>query len=367
MAPAMRVAARRASRAGSAPPQQWRSGVILGNGHIGDVLFRTCSLELLKRGLPDCDWSYLTTPLAATALAGNPSLFEVLPWSLDSGAEPPAPGRYVDLAARRFDVALCSENAAHYRALLLALRLGIPNRVAFVQKGLSGLATQGVQLSGPLPHAMQFRRMVEQITGIRDASPLRPRIFPSAEDASAADHEWIRLGLNDAEFVIACSATTRQESSACQPELFIDVLRHALSMAPTARVVLSGVSQDGPLLRSIANALGTRAAVSAGVLTVLQYGSLLRRCSVFIGPDSGARHLANAADIPVFFVRNMGSGAIDTGVYCDSETDIAPAGEYLSVSAARRAMARIDCNAVATALVAAGRGQARDKPEGTPR
>lgn len=366
VAPALRIASHAVSRSGPVPPEQWRTGVILSNGHIGDALFRTCSLELLRRGLPGCRWSYLTTPAAAAALTGNPALSEILPWSLDTGTTP-EPGRYADLAKRSFDVALCSENTTHYRALLLALRLGIPNRVAFTQKGLSGLVTDGVRLPEPLPHAEQFRRMVEQITGIHDTSPLRPRIFPSLDDTHAADAEWARLKLDDAEFVIACSATTRQATSDCPPALFIDVLRRTLQLAPTARVILGGAAGDRPRLRFIAEQLGERASVSAGVLTILQYGSLLRRCAAFIGTDSGARHLANAAAIPVFFARNMGAGAVETGCYCPTESDIAPCGEYLSTTAAKRALLSVDRDAVASALASAARQQARDRLADTPR
>lgn len=367
IAPALRIVARAASRSAPTPSQQWRTGVILGSGHIGDVLYRTCSLEVLKHGLPECNWSYVTTPAAGAVLAGNPSLEDVLPWCLDTDSQPLAPGRYSELARRRFDVALCSDNVGHHHALMLALRLGIPNRVAFIRKGLSGLVTTGVQLPGPMSHSAAFRRMVESVTGTKAISPLRPRIFPSLDDSIAADREWKRINTDDAEFVIACSATTRQTIGDCPPELFVDILRRALDLAPTARVILTGIAKDRPFIDAIANELSERVVVSAGVLPVLAYGAMLRRCSVFIGTDSGSRHLANAADIPVFFVRNMGTTELETGAYCPTETDIAPAGEYLSPSAMRNALKGIDRTAVARELVTAARSRVRGKSAHTPR
>ena len=366
VAPVLRIVARAVSRSAAASPSQWRTGVIFGNGHIGDVLYRTCSLDLLKRGLPDCEWSYVTTPSAAEALTNNPSLAAVLPWSLDADTQALAPGWHRHLAERRFDVALCSENVAHHHALLLALKLGIPNRVAFTQKGLSGLVTEAVQLPESMSRPAQFRYLVRQITRLQDTAALRPRLFPSVSDTNAAESEWARLKLNDAEFVIACSVTTRQTIGDFPPGLFIDILRRALDIAPAARVVLAGSAGDRPLLNSMAQELDGRAAVSAGVLSVLGYGAMLQRCAVFIGADSGPRHLANAAGIPVFFVRNMGTSEIEAGAYCPTETDIAPAGEYLSPNAMRSALDDVDRYAVATALVSAARLQLRDKAEGTP-
>jgi len=365
VAPALRFVARTMSRSAPVPPTQWRTGVILGNGHIGDVLYRTCSLQLLKHGLPNCRWAYVTSPSAAAVLAGNPFLDEVLAWALDSDGQQIAPDGYRSMADRHFDAALCSDNVAHHNALLLALRLGIPNRVAFTRKGLSGLTTECVTFTESVPHAVAFRRMVEQITGRQDSSPLRPHIFPSIVDRDAARQEWDRLHLSGAEFVVACSATTRQTIGDCPPDFFADILKRVLQLAPRAQVMLGGVAEDRPVLESLVARIGERADVSAGTLGVVAYGALLGMCSAFLGTDSGARHLANAVDIPVFFVRNMGTTESETGAYSPAETDIAPHGEYLSPSAMRRSLETVDRDAVANAIVSAARRQVHDSIQDT--
>ena len=365
-APGLRLVARMASRSAPAPPASWRTGVIIGGDHIGDVLYRTCSLEALHRGLPDCRWSYLTSESSAAVLAGNPALAHVLPWTSDSDERPLELAKRDQLAKKMFDVALCSDNIAHHHAVMLALKLGIPNRVGFTRKGLSGLVTFGVATDGPTSHPAAFRRMVEAVTGLPDPSPLRPRIYPSQNDLRAADAEWHRLAMDDAEFVIASAVTTRQTIGDFPPGFFSDILRRVLVLAPTARVLLSGGANDRPVLESIATELGDRAGVSAGTLQLLAYGAMLRRCSAFVGADSGPRHLANAAGIPVFFVRNMGATEIGSGKYCPTEFDVAPPGEYLSPEAMRRALETVDRDAVANALAAAARRQARDNIAGTP-
>src|SRR6185437_5501970 len=47
VAPGLRLVARAASRSAPTAPASWRTGVIIGQDHIGDVLYRTCSLEAL--------------------------------------------------------------------------------------------------------------------------------------------------------------------------------------------------------------------------------------------------------------------------------------------------------------------------------
>ena len=355
-APVLRLVAGVASRGEPTPPENWRTGVILGNGHIGDVLYRTCSLQSLADGLPGCRWTYLTTSVGAATLAGNPALAEILPWTDDTDALDA--DRRREVKTRAFDVALCSDNVGHHRALARAVRLGIPNRVSFTRKGLSGLATLGVPLAESIPHAAAFRAMVGTITGVKDTSPLRPQIFPTTDDRNAARAEFLRVGGAGGIPLIACAATTRQTIGNYHPDFFADVLARVLALSSEVRIALTGVSTDRPLLEGIASRLGERAGVSAGTLGVLGFGAFLELCSAFLGTDSGARHLANAAGIQVFFVRNMGTTAAETGAYCETETDIAPPGEYLSIAATQRALDTIDRDRVAHQLVTAARKRA---------
>lgn len=357
LAPALRAYARLRSSGPATQPSEWRRGLILGSGHIGDVLYRTCSLEQLSNGLPNCRWSYLTMPLAAEILLGNPALHEILPLCQRAAADSVSEAGMEDLRARNFDVALCTDNVRHHQPLRVALALGIPNRVAFVQKGLSGLATLGVRVARASWPA-QIRQMVKQVTGAFDMSPLRPRIYLDDEDEKCADAAWRVLPFPDAPITIAAAITTRQAIGLFPVQLFAAVLRSVLEREPDARILLAGSRDDDVALRSLANELGSRASVHAGTLTLRTFAGLVSRCDAFLGSDSGPRHIANAAGIPVFFVRNMSVPEIEAGRYCNTETDLAPPGQYLSDAATERALARIDVEAATNSIVIAARQHA---------
>ena len=324
----------------------------MGSGHIGDVLYRTCSLEQLGRGLPACRWSYLTTRDGAEILRGNPAIAEILDFNRETAVDFVAPHSARDLRVRDFDVVLCTDNIAHHRALWLATELGIPNRVAFVQKGFSGLATVPVttpRASWPA----EIRAMVGVVTGAESADPLRPRMYLNSVDVTDAASEWSSLPYTDATFTIACTATTRQQLGALPHSLLSGILRCVLEQAPGARIVLTGTHADAPALTAMAAALGPRALVSAGRMQLRTFAAFLGLCDAFVGTDSGPRHLANAAGIPVFFVRNMAVPEIEAGRYCDTETDIAPPGQYLRQSEILRKLGAVDHRPVASAVVAA--------------
>src|SRR3989442_4064753 len=78
LAPLLRMASRTMAPCPSSPPTSWKRGLIIGHTRIGDVLLRTCSLEPLKRGLPDCEWHYLATADSMEILRHTPCLTSVV-------------------------------------------------------------------------------------------------------------------------------------------------------------------------------------------------------------------------------------------------------------------------------------------------
>jgi ADP-heptose:LPS heptosyltransferase len=361
-APVLRRWANGRSRGTSTMPTEWRTGLIVGHGHIGDVLYRTCSLDALARGLSNCRWSYLTTEAGAEALRGNPALYDTLPWM--SGATPSSIGTsHVEaLRTRQYDVILCTESVRHHTALRLALRLGIPNRVAFVHKGLSAFVTHPVRLPHPMSRPAQFREMVTRVTGASIDEPLRPKVFPAPADRQAADAAWQRLGFAPEERVIACSMTTRQHLGQTPSRFFIDILKAVLERDPGVRIALCGTLDDGRILRAAADVLGPRAALCVGALSILGYAAFLQKCRAFFGSDSGPRHLANAAGIPVVFVRNLATSAVEAGTYCPSEWDAAPPTEYLTDAQIEAELGRVSRCGVATRLAEMAAAARAERP-----
>ncbi|MFI5239371.1 MAG: glycosyltransferase family 9 protein [Gemmatimonadales bacterium] len=351
LAPALRVVARGLSRGAPTAPAAWRRVLIVGHGHIGDVLCQTVSLDALARGLPDCRFDYLTTPLAAQVLEGNPAIAHIRPWNTDARPSSLSAEHTAALRFASYDAILCTNVVRHNEALQLALRLGIPNRVAFVHRGLSGLVTMPVRLDAPMTPAAQSRVMAATITPTPDDSELRPHVFLSGADVAEAEREWTRLELGSENMVIACSATTRQRIGNIPHGFFSDVLAGVQRMAPGAKIVLAGSVDDAPTLNTMARALGNTVAVSAGRLSLRGFATFLARCNVHFCMDSGPRHIANAVGTPVAFTRNLAVRAAEAGVYCPSEIDVMPGGDYLSPDAVARMIAKLDRTAIAEIIV----------------
>jgi ADP-heptose:LPS heptosyltransferase len=350
-APALRLIARSLSRGGPTSPREWRRALIVGHGHIGDVLCQTVSLDALANRLPGCQFDYLTTSLAAEVLSGNSAIERVLPWNIGSRPTSLAHDHIRALRKADYDAILCTNVVRHQDALRLALSLRIPNRVAFVHRGLSGLVTLPVRLQYPMTPPAQSRAMVETITGASDNSELRPRVFLSDANIAEGASEWNRLGFGRDELVVACAVTTRQRIGTVPPEFFTNVLRALRSRAPDARIVLTGSGDDLPILNGIAESIGAPIAVSAGRTGLMAFASFLSRCNALFCMDSGPRHLANAVGTPVVFTRNPAVRAAEAGAYCATEVDLVPPGDFLAAGEARRMIDRISTEDAAATIL----------------
>ena len=115
---------------------------------------------------------------------------------------------------------------------------------------------------------------------------------------------------------------------------FGEALR-ALHRRVECQTLLLGAAEDEADLKKLRDYLALPTEILAGKLSLLGVACLLRRCRAVLSADSGPRHLANAANVPVFFVANLAVGKIETGAYCDTETDVAP--DFDRVAGAKQA------------------------------
>jgi len=165
LAPLLRMASRTIAPGPPSPPASWKRGLIIGHTRIGDVLFRTCSLEPLKKGLPDCEWHYLAAADSMEVLRHNPFLASVVSCCQSKHPLQLMPEAVWKLRAMKFDVALCTSPETYWQDHKVALMAGIPNRVGFIHRGLSGLVTHPVCCNYPASWAGYFQQIVSHLTG----------------------------------------------------------------------------------------------------------------------------------------------------------------------------------------------------------
>jgi len=319
------------------PPSHWRRGLLLGPNHIGDVLYLTPSLARLKEALPACQWDICVAPPAGEVLEHNPHLNEIISVPHDRTLQGIWRRLRPHLRGRHYDVVLTYEHSA-WKDLLLALSLRIPNRVAYAYKGFSSWITLPLQAPDPYPQTCAgfVRDLVGQVAA-RVSSPgeaaapdwpLTPQVWPGEEDEAEAAALWRELAIPDGQRVLLCFATSRQGSGVWPSWHILATLRELLKLQDCT-VIWAGAAADLKLLEKLQAGLDRPSHQIAGRLRLRALACFMRRCRAVISTDSGPRHIANAAGVPVFFFRNFWFPRAVAGSYCPNECDLAGAHELL--------------------------------------
>ena len=323
LAPLQRFIVRWLVPAPVTPPCEWRKGIILGNHHIGDLLWLTASLERLKQGLPNCDWYCLATSDSAPVLEGNPNVAGILTL-YRSGSNLLSRHAIETIRAMRFDVALCTNKYQYSTQLAIALRARIPNRVSYINKGFGALATLAIPLPGPRPFPAYFRDFVATL--IREPAdwPLRPRLYLQENWNSECKRYLERAGITfDSRiavvFTSSITSRTRLSEGALLAAMKELVERQGL------HVILAGVLADRPSHDVLAAKAGGGIHVSSGKLSLGGVFALVGRALLVLSPDSGPRHIGNAMGVPVIYWGNLETDAvekIEVGQYLATEVDM---------------------------------------------
>lgn len=342
-APFLKVAAGMFSRTAPTPPASWRRGILVGADHIGDVLYNTASLSVLAGAFPDCEWHHVASEPASEILSNNPFIKSCVP-SLESLGS--------------VDVAICYNSGGYWRELTRLARLGIPNRVGYIHKGFSALVTHRIRINYPQPFPAYFRDLIGQLTAPQPTWPLRPRVFPSREDEDSAQALWRELALDPTRPVLACFVTSRQTCGVWPPAKFAATIQH-IEKDPGIQTVLLGSPDDLSVLKVLKSSFHLKARIGAGELRLLALVCFLQKCAAVFCTDSGPRHLANAAGIPVIYIRNISFSKVEAGRYCETEVDLAPDTEFVSPWREEKAFSVLDPVQVGNDVLRALRTSAR--------
>lgn len=344
--PVLRSWARTLARGQRSKPCDWRKVLLVGANHIGDILYLTGSIKALAQGLPDCRLHAISPAPACEVIECNCEIEKVHRFELPCSRRSE---EFEILKAERYDAAICYDSGMYFRPLKLVVDLGIPNRAGYVHKGFSGWVTHPIRINYPKPYPAYFRDLVAQLSRQRSSWSLRPIVYTSEADRTEAVECRRTLGLGASSRIVSCFVSTRQPTGLWPREYCAQLIRMLENKG--IDVVLSGAASDRETLEAMRRDDRLKAPILAGELGLRALVEFLRDCRAVICPDSGPRHLANAAGVPVFFFRNLRSSRVESGKYCETEHDFAPGaefvaperqGEFLRQTKAAEVMAAID-------------------------
>jgi len=120
----------------------------------------------------------------------------------------------------------------------------------------------------------------------------------SDNESSRINSLWRELAVRPSETIIGVGPGSKMPAKRWPLNRFIEVARRVCAHSPQSRLVIFGGREDFKLGEDIRKALGKKVVNVAGELSVLESAEALRRCSVYVGNDTGVMHLAAAVETP---------------------------------------------------------------------
>ena len=277
--------------------------------HIGDLLFTTPALRLLRTEFPQAHITSLVGPWGSEVMERNANVDQVLVCPFPGFTRQPKPsflqpyallGRHARLLQEQgYDLALVLR-FDHWWGVLLAYWAGIPQRIGYALPELRPFLTQ------PISYTPGHHEVVQNLTLIRaacqrkepsieEAGPLE--FNPSAEDNRLATRYLAERGIEPETPLIVIHPGAGAPVKLWRAEGFAQV-GDSLVERYKARLLVTGSSKEEGLAREIASHMRSEPLIAAGQTTLGEMAALMAHADLVIGVDSGPMHLAVAQGVP---------------------------------------------------------------------
>jgi ADP-heptose:LPS heptosyltransferase len=273
--------------------------------HLGDLLFLTPALHVLRRALPAARITLLAGPWGAEAVRHNADLDDVLLLPFPGFERRPkgnawAPYRLLREQARRlrgasYDTAVVLR-FDHWWGAWLAAAAGIPCRIGYDLPDTRPFLTRRVPYQPGRHEVLQNAGLLAALVGGPAEAPGPTRYFVTERD-QAHIAGWLAGQGIGADQCIAAIHPGAGAAVKQWPAADWAIIAERLTQAGL-RVVLTGGEGERGLTAAVAAAADVPVIDAAGQTTLGQLAALYRRCALVLGSDSGPLHLAVAVDTP---------------------------------------------------------------------
>ncbi len=207
-----------------------------------------------------------------------------------------------ELRREKFSAAVLFQNA--FEAAWLAWRAGIPERVGYARDARGALLTNAVRVpkQGEIPrheshYYLEMVRRAGWIESRGEIAPIRLVIAEAARDA--AESALRKAGAREGAWRCAIAPGASYGAAKCWPPERFASLADRLISDCGADVIFFGTPGEKEIAGRIFSAMKCRAISLVGETSMRDLAALFSACSLFIGNDSGAMHVAAAAGLPV--------------------------------------------------------------------
>jgi heptosyltransferase II len=272
---------------------------------VGDAIMSIPALCAIRQRWPEAQITILARPWVAELYSGQPFVDRVKALDLASRSPMTVERAARELGREQFDCAILLQNA--FSAAWLVWRAKIPQRIGYARDGRGVLLSKAIAVprKGEIPaHEVFYYLELLRRAGWLESIPQVKQIFLnlSAGAAQAAEARLREAGVRAEAKRVALAPGAAYGSAKCWPPERFAAVADALVDEFGADVILFGASSEQETCRQIADRMHHRPIIFAGQTSIGELPALFSRCSLFVGNDSGAMHVAAAVGVPVVAV-----------------------------------------------------------------
>ncbi len=266
--------------------------------HIGDVLLTTPAFRALRKRFPKARIDVLVRSFSEGILTGNRNIDRVIafdaPWLGLHGRRATAAEtrkKADELAKEKYDIVI--DFHADPRNILLARKLG-KYTVGYGIRGFGFMHNKVVQYP---QQAHQIQRNLALVRALgADSSP---DMDLPVSGAAARKAQALLKKAGRRKIVCITPASGRKEKYWLNERWA--AVADALVEKYGARIALTGGKGDLGDIDAIISAMQRKDAVInlAGKTSLQELCAVIRRCALFVGPDTGPAHIARALKVPL--------------------------------------------------------------------
>ena len=274
---------------------------------VGDAIMALPALQAVRKRFPQAEIAILALPYVADIYRGQGVADELIGYHRQ-GQHAGIQGREqlaAELKAKNFAAALLLQNA--FDAAWIAWRAGIPERIGYDRDARGLLLTNAIRVprAGEIPaHETFYYLELVKRAGWIDALPDVSEISLAVSDEQSlrAEEKLQSFGARRGAVRVAVGAGASYGSAKCWPPERFAVAINRLLSERKAEIILFGTPAEAAVSAAIQAGLDQTALDLTGKTEIAELPALLSRCTVFLGNDSGAMHVAAAMGLPVVAV-----------------------------------------------------------------
>lgn len=279
---------------------------------LGDALFTTPFIRVLREAYPDAYIASLVVPRCQELLEDNPQLDELIIY--DEGfSHKTLFGKLLlisHLKSKRFDTAFILRKSLT-RTMLLFLS-GIPNRIGYDNRKSGFLLTHRLKSPNEPLHKVDYFLNIAHSIGI-DKKVSDYELYIKEKDKKYIDELLKKEGVSKTDILIGINPGANWNLKRWPGKNFAQLIKE-LQAKYSAKIIITGASDDIELTEEIAHLSGVAPIIACGKTTIKQLAALFQRTHLVISNDSGPMHIAASQKVPLIALFGPTSPQI-TGPY----------------------------------------------------